>query len=317
VILSDSFDALYADGREAAVDPLWVMMKQVVTPRPSPRAVPHLWEYAKLRPMLDRAAALVSAEDAERRVLMLTNPGLKPPCATDTLFAGLQYILPGEIAPAHRHTSFALRMIVEGDGAYTAVNGEKVLMHRGDLILTPSWMWHDHGNQTDEPMVWLDGLPLPVLQAVPVNFAQPYGESRYPALPAAADSNLIYPWPEMRARLDAACAPYVRIGYVQRIDSAPISKIIGAAAERLSPGSEVKLARETASTVYHVVEGSGCSVVDGKELVWRRGDTFAVPAWVDVAHRADAGEAAYLFRFDDRPMLDALGLYRQDTTSGA
>ncbi len=315
MIAVDSLEALYADGEQASVHPLWVMMKDVVTPRPKPGAVPHLWSYESVRALLDRAAGLIRAEDAERRVFMLTNPGLQPPCATDTLFAGLQYILPGEIAPAHRHSAFALRFIVEGSGAYSAVGGEKVIMNRGDVVLTPSWMWHDHGNESAEPMIWLDGLPLPILQAIPVNFAQPYAHPTYPSLPAAADSNLHYPWAEMQARLDAANIPFVQLRYVQRVEGTPISRIIGGSAERLAPKTDAKLTRETASVIYHAVDGSGSTTINDETIVWKARDTFAVPAWATVTHHNTSSEPAYLFRFDDRPLLDALGLYRTEFTA--
>jgi gentisate 1,2-dioxygenase len=311
MIATDSFEALFRDGRAADVDPLWVRMKDVVTPQPRPRAVPHVWDYETVRALLLRAGKLVAAEDAERRVFMLTNPALQPPCCSDTLFAGLQYILPGEIAPAHRHTSFALRFIVEGDGAYTAVNGEKVIMHRGDLVLTPSWMWHDHGNETDEPMIWLDGLPLPMLQAIPANFAEPFGEPRYPSLPAARDSNLIYPWPEMQRRLDAIPMAYAQQGYTQRLDGSPIGKIIGASAERLEANTSVRLPRQTTCAIYSVFAGSGETIVNGTTLRWKARDTFVAPAWAEIEHRA-GDERVYLFRFDDKPMLDALGLFRAE-----
>ena len=53
---------------------------------------------------------------------------------------------------------------MEGTGAYTAVDGERLYMEPGDLILTPSWAWHDHGNETKEPVVWMDGLDIPLIR---------------------------------------------------------------------------------------------------------------------------------------------------------
>lgn len=106
---------------------------------------------------------------------------IEAPCTTDTLYAGLQLINPGEVAPAHRHRAFALRFIIEGERGFTAVEGEKVYMERGDVILTPSWTWHDHGHEGDKPMIWLDGLDLPIFQYIPVNFAEHYADPRYPS----------------------------------------------------------------------------------------------------------------------------------------
>ena len=139
--------------------PLWEVIHRLVAPKPITRAVPHLWQYEQVRPFLLESGAIISAKEAERRVLILENPVLRGEARTaDTLYAGLQLILPGEVAPAHRHTPAALRFIVEGEGAYTAVDGERAYMRVGDLILTPSWSWHDHGHEGEGPMVWLVGL---------------------------------------------------------------------------------------------------------------------------------------------------------------
>jgi len=138
------------------VRPLW---ERVMRLKPGTAAVPAMWRWAQLRPRLARASELITAKEAERRVLMLENPALRGTTfATTTLYAGLQIIMPGEIAPTHRHTPNALRFIIEGEGAYTAVDGERVAMRPGDFVVTPNWTWHDHGNAGSEPVVWLDGL---------------------------------------------------------------------------------------------------------------------------------------------------------------
>ena len=119
------------------------------------------------------AGRLITAEEAERRVLILENPALRgQSCITASLYAGLQLILPGEVAPAHRHTQSALRLVLDGDGAYTAVDGERTTMRRGDFIITPSWTWHDHGNLGDQPVVWLDGLDIPIVRFFDAGFAE-------------------------------------------------------------------------------------------------------------------------------------------------
>src|SRR3989337_2890 len=160
-----------AEGAYAAVArlgtaPLWRYYGNLFAAEPRSRAVPHLWRYPDLRPYLLHFADELSLEEAERRVLMLVNPGLPdPPATTTTLYAGIQVILPGETAQAHRHTSGAFRFIIEGDGAYTTVNGERVHMHPGDLLLTPGWHWHDHAHDGEGPMLWLDGPDFPPLHA--------------------------------------------------------------------------------------------------------------------------------------------------------
>jgi gentisate 1,2-dioxygenase len=312
MIANDTLEHLFADARKQSADPLWTNMQGFVTPAPAPYAVPHIWRYSEVRPLLDRAGDLVAAEDAERRVFMLTNPALTPPHTTDTLFAGLQLIRPGELARAHRHVAFALRFIVEGEHAFTAVGGEKVTMVRGDLVLTPSWEFHDHGNESKTQMIWLDGLDLPLLAHIRVNFAQPYEEDRYPSTPALGPSRLQYPWQEMQARLDAIDGTTATADYAHRQHCGAIGATIGAGAVRLNKNASTPPLRETASAVYHVYEGRGSSEIGETTIEWQQGDTFCVPSWMPNMHRNDGDATAYLFRFDDRPMLRALGWYRAE-----
>ena len=313
MLATDSLDRLFSDARAQSAEALWTQMHAMVPPIPAPKALAHVWQWKTMKPLLDRAGALVSAADAERRVFMLVNPALAAPYTTDTLYAGLQLIRPGEVARAHRHVAFALRFIVEGEGAFTAVGGEKVTMQRGDLVLTPSWQYHDHGNESDAPMIWLDGLDLPVYQFFPANFAQPYAQERYPSEPAAGDSPLRYPWEEMQARLDSSDDAFVWAPYAQRGDGTPISRVIGAAAERVAAGASSPERRETAGIVYHVFEGNGTTQAGDVTLRWTRGDTFCIPSWSPYRHTA--GDDAYLFRFDDRPVLEAIGAYRREASA--
>ena len=147
-----------------SVAPLWERLAGMLTPEPNTSAVAAIWRYDDVRPFIMEAGEMITAEEAERRVLMLENPALRGQARiTQSLYAGLQLILPGEIAPSHRHTAAALRFIVEGEGAYTTVDGEKTIMRPGDFVITPAWTWHDHGNDSDEPMVWLDGLDIPMV----------------------------------------------------------------------------------------------------------------------------------------------------------
>jgi gentisate 1,2-dioxygenase len=267
-----------------------------------------------------QAGDLISAEEAERRVLMLVNnASLGPPYTTDTIYAGLQLILPGETAPAHRHTAFALRFIVEGEGAFTAVEGKRVIMERGDVILTPSWTWHDHGSDGNGPMVWLDGLDLPVYRFLPINFAENYTDPRYPSelVEGEQAKGLKFPWKEMQVRLDSAVtAGYAKLDYQHA--GSHLSKTISAQAERIDAGTTTFNVRETLSFVYHVYEGEGYSTIttpQGEERVvtWSGKDTFSVPAWSTVSHTCTlASGRAYLFAITDRPMIEALGLYRKE-----
>src|SRR5690349_1493966 len=167
------YDAISAHN----MTPLWEVLHALVPQSPSTPCEPALWKYADIRPFLMKSGELISAEEAVRRVLILENPGLRgQSCITQSLYAGLQVILPGEIAPSHRHTQSALRFVVEGHGAFTAVDGERTLMKPGDFIITPSWTWHDHGHEgrveSDVPVVWLDGLDIPMLRFFDAGFAE-------------------------------------------------------------------------------------------------------------------------------------------------
>lgn len=301
---------------------LWTQLDKMVPPQPNPKASVASWRYKNIQPPLLEAGDIIGAEEAERRVLMLVNPSLEAPYTTDSIYAGLQLILPGEVAPAHRHVAFALRFIIEGTDGFTAVEGEKITMARGDVILTPSWHWHDHGNEGTKPMIWLDGLDLPLYRYLPVNFAEPYASKRYPSTPALS-SKFRFPWAPVQQTLDgAASAGKDHVLYHYRhADGSALSKTLGAQAERLSAGATSPAARATTSFVYHIYSGIGHSDItlpDGKtvqRVEWTARDTFAVPAWCSVQHTCTTREeeAAYLFAINDRPMVESLGLFR---TSG-
>ncbi|KAK1777630.1 RmlC-like cupin domain-containing protein [Copromyces sp. CBS 386.78] len=317
---SPNVHQLYTDMSMANVSPLWTVLDKMVPPRPNPKAVVTSWPYDAIRPLLMESGKLISAEDAERRVLMLNNPTLGAPYTTDTLYAGLQLILPGETAPAHRHVAFALRFIVEGSRGFTAVEGQKLVMERGDVILTPSWHWHDHGSEGDGPMVWLDGLDLPVFRFLPVNFAENYAESRYPSAPAG-DSNLKIPWSTVATVLDADMDRQAHARYHYTLgDGKHLSKTVSAQAERIAPGATTKPVRETVSLIYHVYEGEGYTTLvtpdsDGEQqrVQWKARDTFAIPAWSVVSHTCTSqSRHAYLFAINDRPMVERLGMYRKE-----
>src|SRR3981081_989988 len=168
---------------------------------PQSQAVPYVWHWRDLRPQAMRAAELVGTQQAERRVLRLTNPEL-PGIASNTLVANIQIVMPGEIARAHRHSGAALRLIIEGQGGYTVVNGERVPMSPGDLVLTPNWSWHDHANDTDAPMIWLDGLDTPLVRMLEAGFYEEYHQERQELAPLGNASEWHYPMSEMRAALD-------------------------------------------------------------------------------------------------------------------
>ena len=169
--------------------PLWEVLHALVPTEPQTPCVPAFWKYRDARPYVMESGALITAKEAVRRVLILENPGMRgKSCITNSLYCGLQLILPGEIAPSHRHTQSALRFIVEGSGAYTAVDGERTTMRPGDFIITPSWTWHDHGNPGNEPVVWMDGLDIQILQLFGAQFSENYAEEVQPVSKPEGDS---------------------------------------------------------------------------------------------------------------------------------
>ncbi|KAK6205240.1 RmlC-like cupin domain-containing protein [Scheffersomyces amazonensis] len=297
------------------VEPLWSVMSAMVPPVPQPKAIPTLWKYKNLKPLLDDSGRLVPTEESERRVLMLINPNLKAPQTTDTLYAGLQYINPGEVAPAHRHSAFALRFIIEGEGGFTNVEGSKLYMERGDVILTPRWDWHDHGKEGDGPMIWLDGLDLPMFQAIPVNFAEHYKEDRYPSS-EVGESPLKYPWGPVQEYLDSVKGDHAIFDYKPKTgEGAGVSTIVGGQAERISPNASTGFRQESSSFVYHVFEGTGYTVItedNGEETIlkWEQKDTFCIPSWKKFRHVNETSSQAYLFNFSDTPLLKNLNIYR-------
>jgi gentisate 1,2-dioxygenase len=318
--------------------PLWEVLGRLVPPEPATPCVPMLWAYEKVRPSLLEAGRLITAREAERRVLVLENPGLRGNSSiTHTLYAGLQLILPGEIAPSHRHTQSALRFVVEGECAYTAVDGERATMHPGDFIVTPSWTFHDHGNPGATPVVWLDGLDIPMVSFFDAGFAERHPEESQPVTKAEGDALaryganlmplgyapsslttplLVYPYRLVRDSLERMRAAGsidahhgFKMQYVNPATGGYPMPTIAAFIQLLPRGFRGCGHRSTDGTVYSVVEGRGRTRVGEHVFEWRPKDVFVVPSWAHVQHEAD--EDAVLFSFSDRPAQRALGLWRE------
>src|SRR3954452_23746660 len=172
---------------------LWTVMSDLITPEPKSACRPHLWKFDIIRDYMTEAGKLITAKEAERRVLVLENPGLRGQSRiTTSLYAGVQLVIPGEVAPAHRHSQSALRFVLEGRGAHTAVDGERTTMEPGDFVITPSMTWHDHGNGSTDPMFWLDGLDIPGVQFFDASFAEGLGEDEQPITRPEGDSHARY-----------------------------------------------------------------------------------------------------------------------------
>jgi gentisate 1,2-dioxygenase len=319
--------------------PLWEVLGDLVTPSPASRCRPACWPYEDVRSLLLESGDIISAREAERRVLVLENPGLRGESrATTSLYAGLQLILPGEVAPAHRHTQTALRFVVEGEGAYTAVDGEKAVMHEGDFIITPSGTWHDHGNESDGPVVWLDGLDIPIVTLLDASFAERYPEeaqgatrplgdaaARYGSglLPVEASSGgpaspvFSFPYARTREALDRlrtsaavdACHG-IRMKYANPLDGGYALPTIATFIQLLPRGFRGAAHRSTDATVFCVAEGEGRTEAGEETFTWGPRDTFVIPSWCPRRHETE--EEAVLFSFSDRAVQEALGLWREE-----
>ena len=337
----DALPATYSQALESlSLGPLWTALHVLLPHERVTAAVPHRWSWRDIRPLLHEAARLVPLEQAERRVLVLENPGLKGTYSvTSTLYAGLQVILPGEAAPSHHHTPAALRLVVDGEGAYTTVDGVKCAMERGDFIITPPMRWHDHGHEGATPVVWLDGLDIPLVRAFDASWvsrtrpAQPPTTAtdssedeltaaglvpRHSRYEATGHPQIRWPWRTVRRALatmaeGAPAAHPVVLAYVTPTTGAPPLKTMGAEAQWLRPGERARSGRSTAGRVFHVIEGHGESRIGDAKLTWERGDTFVAPPWHWIEHdNGSAGEPACLFSFNDEPALRALGLWHEE-----
>src|SRR5919109_550183 len=319
--------------------PLWEVLHDLIPDEPMTPCKPALWNYRKARPYLMEAGKLITAKEAIRRVLILENPGMRgESCITQSLYAGLQLILPGEIAPSHRHSQSALRFIVEGAGAYTAVDGERTTMYPGDFIITPSWTFHDHGNPGNEPVVWMDGLDIRIVELFAAQFHEVYGEEIQPvtrsegaatarfgnglaplnAVSPFGKTTPIFNYPYARSReslellskdQDADACHGWKMQFVNPLTGGHAMPTIAAFIQLLPAGFKTQAYRSTDGTIYSVVEGGGRVTIGSETFAFEPRDTFVVPSWAPVKFET-AGETV-LFSFSDRPGQEAMGLWRE------
>jgi gentisate 1,2-dioxygenase len=337
-----SSDRAYEEMAALGAGALWRHLGNLFSAEPTSRAVPFRWDYRALRPYMLHFADALSIEEAQRRVLMLVNPGLRAESATVTgLYAGIQVILPGEQAQAHRHTSNAFRFIVEGAGAYTTVAGERVHMHPGDLLLTPGMQWHDHYHEGDGPMMWLDGLDFPLVNSLDVGFFELHSDTAQQATvpddlssrqfihgrlnPAWVTTRTAsspignYPWTETARAFESiadsaagSAADGVLLEYANPWTGGPVLPTMACRIQRLAPGFSGVPRRHTAGTILHVVRGSGTTVVNGTSFDWAEHDILAISSWATYEHRnGSRTEDAVLFSYTNEPVVRAVGMYRE------
>jgi gentisate 1,2-dioxygenase len=331
--------AFYARIDKQNMTPLWSVLNSLITPEPKSGCQPALWRFADIRAAMLEAGALITAKEAERRVLILENPGMRGESKiTTSLYAGVQLVMPHEVAPAHRHSQSALRFVLEGDGAHTSVDGERTYMHPGDFVITPYMAWHDHGNATDKPMFWLDGLDVPLIQTLDASFVERHDEEEQPLGKPVGDSSAryganllpvdhkgngptspIFNYPYARTR--EALAQLAKAGnfdqchgikmrYTNPVTGDHAMPTMGTFIQLLPKGFRSARYRSTDATVYVAMEGRGRTRIGEETFEWGPKDIFVGPSWRPVTHEAD--EEAVLFSFSDRPVQEKIGVWRED-----
>jgi|HubBroStandDraft_6_1064221.scaffolds.fasta_scaffold87192_2 gentisate 1,2-dioxygenase len=318
--------------------PLWEKLRELVGNEPRTQCVPAIWRFRDVKAMVMESADLISAKEAERRVLVLENPALRGQSRiTQTLYAGLQLIMPGEVAAAHRHTASAIRLIMDGAGAYTSVEGERTYMSPGDFVLTANWTTHDHGNTTDTPMIWLDVLDLPTVNFFEAMFAEHLDEESQPVRHADGDSAAFYAsgvlpdgaviatkrspvvnytyartrpiLDRMRKAGDIDPRHGTRVRYANPVTGGWVMPTMGAQLALLPAGFAGEGYRATDGTIFVCVEGEGATRIGETQFDWSPGDVFIAPPWQRYAHAA--AKESVLFSISDRPAQEALGIWRE------
>jgi gentisate 1,2-dioxygenase len=346
-VTDSALQALRDDMAAKHMIPLWELEAEIMGLAPTPRTVAWLWRWQELYSVAERAGALVSVErGGDRRAIALANPGQDGmPYATSTLWAAVQWLNGREIAPAHRHTSQAIRFIIDGAGSYSTVEGDKVFLERGDLVLTPPWTWHDHGSESDERAIWMDALDIPLNNYLDAPFFENHPQERQevskhlngsvlkygvgqmrPAWEERSTSSsplLAYKWADTEralnnlAQVEADPCDDVLLEFTNPHTGGPVMKSFSCQIQMLRPGVRTEAHRHTGSTVYLAFEGRGSSIIDGVRFAWTEGDMFVVPSWaVHEHHNLDAEGRAILFSVSDVPLLRAMDKFRVEKVGG-
>lgn len=327
--VSDDLVQLYKGFEREYLIPLWTQIGDLMPKQPRSKALPHLWRWADLVPLAARAGGLVPVgRGGERRAIALANPGLGGrPFATPTLWAAIQYLMPREDAPEHRHTQHAFRFVVEGEGVWTVVNGDSVAMRRGDFLPQAGWNWHAHHNAADQPMAWIDGLDIPFSYYTETQFFE-FGRNElseqerttpelsraerlwaHPGLvPMAADTQsrgtpmLAYRWHHTDEALaeqlslesegyPATLEPgHAAVRFADPRSGADVLPTIRCEMHRIAAGAHTAASQVVGSSVVQVFDGSGVVTVGEKTWQVERGDMFVVPSWQAFQVQADVDQ---------------------------
>lgn len=309
-------------------------------PNHSPEA-PFLWKWEGLLDGLMKASETIGIEQAERRAIRLVSPHLPIKSTSHTLQFTFSIVNPGEVARAHRHNMAAIRFVVQGKGAYTAVSGEKFPMERGDLILTPNWTWHDHHNESEDPIIWLDGLDGPLIQSLNVLFFEEYEKAEQPitretgesisrmgfARPLKQDENhrrgvpYRYAWKDTYKALKTINSSErdrhdgTLLRYINPVTGGFTYPTMSCEVQLLNAKEKTDPHRHTSTALYHVFSGRGRTAAGEGHLEWKKGDSFVIPLWQWHSHENVSDEEAILFSINDRPIMESLQLYREEAAS--
>lgn len=322
---------------ERSLQGYWTLERGSHGSGPQPGFRPYLWKWGDMATALEHAGDLIPPEESFRRFIGYVHPETKTG-ASHTVLLGAQLVKPGERPPAHRHTMAAIRFVVQGGGAFTIVDGEEFAMDPGDLITTPSRTWHDHHNPSDQPIVWLDGADGPLMRLLRVGDGDPYptpfqevmrSQGMSTAETGAVRPNWVtrretqprphrYPWAETRHVLELMAEEPgdlydgILVRYLDPLTGGPTLPTLSCEMQMLRPGEKTQGHRHTSSVIYHAFRGRGRSVIADEIFEWETGDTFVVPLWCAHHHENASAESAYLFSISDRPIMDQLGLYREE-----
>ena len=305
-----SLDVLLKEAADLKLTPAWIDYDDpLFWPEPRSKFVPAHWRYDEIKHLLDAAGRVIDVSLATRRNFIMRNPIAGNNFATtNTLTCAYQMILPGEAAPSHRHSAHALRLIVDGRGTFSTVNGVKMPMETGDVVLTPGWFWHGHGHDGDRPAYWIDGLDVPLMRLLEPVFFEEHPNRYEKIVSVAAASPFRFSRESIARGLDQA-KPDPEGFHGQRITlDAPDVPSMGLAMERLNSGSSTRRQRSTADHVFAVVEGTGETSVNGERFTWKPGDAFAIPKWNKYEHHPITDSV--LFDLSNEPLMRFTKYYR-------
>lgn len=294
---------------DANCTPGWIARPQpLFWPVPASSFVPVHWRYAEMRPALEAAGRLIGTDLAERRNFVLRNPIAGNDFATTrTLVGAYQSILPGEKARSHRHSSHALRVILESRGSYSIVNGKKHAMESGDIVLTPGGHWHGHGHEGSEQAYWFDCLDLPLIHLLePMSFEE-YPGGWEPDIETVTESPMRITWDDIQARLARAEEGDALFGTTVDVSSS-LMPTITIQVHRWAAGWANTPYRRNANQIFVVLRGSGASEIGNERFEWAFGDVFAAPLGARVSHRVK--DEAVLVALTDEHLMRHCGYYK-------